>query len=290
MIPPLYPDFKPLGFEDRSLVKRYLDEHPAGICEMNFANLFIWKDSERPRYTILNGNLCILVDPTFESAYFLPPAGANEIINTVRTCLTHAPRLSRVPEAFLQRCGGAFRAEEDRDNFDYVYLTEELAELKGKKFDGKRNRIRKFESSFAHAYEKLGRNHVDGCRRLLHEWYEVKGNSDPYMTAEKEAILEALAMFGELCLTGGVVTIADRIEAFTFGKRLTDDTALVQIEIASPVFPGLAQWINREFVRREWRGFRFINREQDLGVPGLRKAKLSYQPDHLVKKYNLFTK
>jgi hypothetical protein len=288
MIPPLYPDFKPLGFEDRNLIKRYLDEHPAGVCEMNFANLFIWKDSERPRYTILNGNLCILVDPTFEPAYFLPPAGANEIIHTVKTCLTHVPRLSRVPEAFVQRCGGAFRAEEDRDNFDYVYLTRELAELKGKKFDGKRNRIRKFESSFAHTYEKLARTHVDGCRRLLHEWYDLKGNSEPYMMAEKEAILEALAMFGELCLTGGVVTIADRVEAFTLGKRLTDDTALVQIEIANPAFPGLAQWINREFVRREWCGFRFINREQDLGVPGLRKAKLSYQPDHLVKKYNLF--
>jgi hypothetical protein len=290
MNPPLYPDFKPLGFEDRALVKRYLDAHPAGVCEMNFANIFIWKDSERPRYTILNGNLCILVDPTFEPPYFLPPAGASEIINTVQTCLTHAPRLSRVPEAFVQKCGDAFRAEEDRDNFDYVYLSEDLAELKGKKFDGKRNRIKKFEASFVHSYEKLGRGHVDGCRRLLHEWYEVKGNSDPYMAAEKQAILEALSMFEELYLTGGVVMIAGQVEAFTLGKPLTSDTALIQIEIANPAFPGLAQWINREFVRREWSAYRFINREQDVGVPGLRKAKLSYQPAHLVKKYNLFKK
>jgi hypothetical protein len=287
MNPPCYPEFKALGFEDRSLVKRYLDEHPAGVCEMNFANIFIWKDSERPRYTILNGNLCVLIDPTFEPAYFLPPAGANDLLQTVKTCLTHAPRLSRVPEAFVRAYGSAFKVEEDRDNFDYVYLTEDLAELKGKKFDGKRNRIKKFESSFDHCYEKLGRGHVEGCRRLLHEWYDVKGNSDPYMMAEKEAILEALAMFEELGFTGGVVLVAGRVEAFTLGKRLTADTALIHIEIANPALPGLAQWINREFVRREWCSYRFINREQDMGVPGLRKAKLSYQPHHLVKKYNL---
>jgi hypothetical protein len=290
MNPPLYPEFKPLGFEDRDFVNRYLDANPSGVCEMSFPNIFIWKDSERPRYTTLNGNVCILVEPTFEPAYFLPPAGENEIEKTIETCLEHAPRLSRVAEPFVRKYGAPYKVEEDRNNFDYVYRCDEMAELKGKKFDGKRNRIKKFESSFAHAYEKLRPEHVDGCRLLLHEWYDAKGNSDPYMKAEKEAILEALAMFKELRLTGGAVTVADRIEAFTLGMPLTDDTALIQIEIASPAFPGLAQWINREFVRREWSGFRFINREQDVGVPGLRKAKLSYQPDHFVKKYNLLKK
>ncbi|MGD1008957.1 MAG: phosphatidylglycerol lysyltransferase domain-containing protein [Candidatus Aminicenantales bacterium] len=288
MNPPLYPDFKPLGLEDQDLVKRYLDAHPSGVCEMNFPNLLIWKDSERPRYTILNGNLCLLVEPTFEPAYFLPPAGGNEVEKTIKTCLTHAPRLSRVPEAYVEKYGSAFRVEEDRDNFDYVYLGEELAELKGKKFDGKRNRIKKFESSFDHAYVELRREHSDDCRRLLLQWFEEKGNGDPYMKAEKDAILEALEDFEMLGLTGRVVTVAGRVEAFTFGMRLTDDTALIQIEIANPAFPGLAQWINREFVRREWSAFRFINREQDMGVPGLRTAKLSYQPDHLVKKFNLY--
>jgi hypothetical protein len=290
MNPPPYPDFKLLGFEDQDLVKRCLDTHPSGVCEMNFPNILIWKDSERPRCTILNGNLCILIEPTFEPAYFLPPAGGNEIEETVKACLTHAPRLSRVPEAFVEKCGAAFRVEEDRDNFDYVYLAEELAELKGKKYDGKRNRIKKFESTFDHAYEKLRKDHTGECRRLLQHWFEEKGNGDPYMKAEKDAILEALEYFERLGLTGGVVTVAGRVEAFTFGMRLTDDTALIQIEIANPAFPGLAQWINREFVRREWTAFRFINREQDMGVPGLRTAKLSYQPDHLVKKYNLFCK
>ncbi len=287
MNPPLYPEFKPLGFEDRDLINRYLEVNPSGVCEMSFPNIFIWKDSERPRYTILNGNLCILLEPTFEPAYFLPPAGEREIAKTIETCLAHAPRLSRVPEAIVKTYGAPYKVEEDRDNFDYVYRCDDLVELKGKKFDGKRNRIKKFESSFGHAYEKLRPEHVDGCRELLHKWYDAKGNSDPYMKAEKEAILAALAMFKELCLTGGVVTVVGRVEAFTMGMPLTTDTALIQIEIANPALPGLAQWINREFIRREWPAFRYVNREQDMGVPGLRKAKLSYQPEHLLNKYNL---
>ena len=290
MNPPQFPEFKPLGFEDRDLINRYLDADPSGVCEMSFPNIFIWKDSERPRYTILNGNLCILVEPTFEPAYFLPPGGGNEVGRTIEACLEHAPLLSRVPEDFVRAHGASLRCEEDRDNFDYIYLREDLAELKGKKYDGKRNRIRKFESTFAHAYERLRSEHADDCRRLLYQWFEEKGNGDPYMKAEKEAILEALVLFEKLSLVGAVVSVAGRIEAFNIGTPLTGDTALIQIEIANPAFPGLAQWINREFVRREWSGFRFINREQDVGVPGLRKAKLSYQPDHFVKKYNLFCK
>ncbi len=75
MNPPQYPDFKPVGPEDRGVIDGFLDAHPSEVCELNFPNILIWKGSERPRYTILNGNLCVLVEPTFEPAYFLPPVG-----------------------------------------------------------------------------------------------------------------------------------------------------------------------------------------------------------------------
>jgi hypothetical protein len=284
---PVYPELKPVGLGDHALLRGYLDREPSGVCEMNFANIFIWKDSERPRYTILNGSLCILVEPDFEPPYFLPPAGGDRIPETVATCLCHAPRLSRVPEEFVRRFGAGFKVEEDPDNFDYIYRVEDLVELKGKKYDGKRNRIRKFESSFRHEYSPLSRNHAPECAALLQSWFEEKRNGDPYMKAEKVAIVQALASFEVLGLKGGVVKVDGRIEAFTFGMRLSEGTAVIPIEIANPAFAGLAQWINREFVRREWPDYEFVNREQDMGVEGLRKAKLSYQPHHLVRKYNL---
>lgn len=285
---PLYPAFEPVSLEDRDVIEGYLRQYPAGICEMNFPNILIWKDSERPSYTILNGNLCLFLEPTFEPPYFMAPIGETEVEKTVVTCLGHTPRLSRVPEGLVRAHGAPFKVEERRDQFDYVYLTEDLAELKGKKFDGKRNRIRKFESGPDHRYERLSAGHKDGCSRLLEDWHNVKESPDLYLAAEKNAILKALDLFETLGLRGGVALVKDRVEAFTIGLPLTDDTALVQIEIANPAFPGLAQWINREFIRREWRSFKFINREQDMGLDGLRKAKLSYQPVRFERKFDLF--
>jgi len=287
---PLYPEFKPVGLEDQSVFKEFLDREPSGVCEMNFANIFIWKDSEHPRWTLLNGNLCVLVGPDFEPPYFLPPAGGDRVPETVETLLGHAPRLSRVPEEFVKRYGAGFRAEEDPANFDYVYRVGDLAELRGKKYDGKRNRIRKFESTCVHDYSALASADVPGCVRLLEDWFEGKANGDPYMRAEKKAILRALGSFVALGLKGGVVKVGGRAEAFTLGMRLTDDTAVIQIEIANPGLVGLAQWINREFVRREWSAFPFINREQDVGIDGLRQAKQSYQPAKLVKKFDLYSR
>jgi len=284
---PAFPDFKPVGLEDKTIFDEYLDREPSEVCELSFSNIFIWKESEHPRWTILNGSLCVIVEPDFEDPYFLPPVGGERVPETVAACLAHAPRLSRVPESFVDRYGSGFRVEEDPGNFDFVYLRQELAELKGKKFDGKRNRIRKFESTFAHEYHILTRADVPGCFRLLEDWFEEKRNGDPYMRAEKVAIIQALASFERLGLKGGVVKVGGRVEAFTMGGRLTADMAVIPIEIANPGLVGLAQWINREFICREWLDYAFINREQDMNVEGLRRAKLSYQPARLVKKYNL---
>ncbi len=284
---PVFPELKPVGLEDRALFEEFLGREASEVCELDFANILIWKDSEHPRWTMLNGSLCVLVEPDFEPPYALPPLGGERVPETVAACLTLAPRLSRVPESFVQTHGAGFRVEEDPGNFDYVYLREELAELKGKKFDGKRNRIRKFESTFVHEYHPLVPADVPGCLRLLEDWFEGKLNGDPSMQGEKKAIVRALASFEQIGLKGGVVKVGGRIEAFTLGGRLSADMVVIPIEIANPGLVGLAQWINREFVRREWSGYAFVNREQDMNVEGLRKAKLSYQPARLVKKYNL---
>ncbi|MBM3306603.1 MAG: DUF2156 domain-containing protein [Candidatus Aminicenantes bacterium] len=287
MKPPAFPVLKSVSLEDREIFEGHLGRAALGPCEMSFANIFIWRGSEHPRWTLLNGNLCVLVEPDFEPPYVLPPVGGADLERTVEACLTLAPRLSRVPEDMARPLAAAFRVEEDPGNFDYIYRVEDLAGLKGKRYDGKRNRVRKFESTFPHEYHPLTPAEVPGCVRLLEDWFEEKRNGDPYMQAEKLAILEALEAFEPLGVKGGVVKVGGRAEAFTLGDRLTADTAVIPIEIANPGLVGLAQWINREFVRREWPGFAFVNREQDMGVPGLRQAKSSYYPHRLLKKFNV---
>jgi len=286
---PRFPEFKLIGLEDQSLFTAAIARAPHEACEINFANIFLWRHFERSKLTTIDGNLCVFCEPSQEPAYFLQPIGDREIDGTIRTCLSFAPRISRVDEGFAMKYGGSFRSELDRDNFDYVYRTEDLAGLKGKKYDGKRNRIRKFERHHTYAYSRLSPEHLPGCHELLAMWLEAKAGSDGFLANVWRAIIEeGLTRPDELGLRGGVFEVGGRIAAFSLGTELSPKTAVIPIEIVDPACEGLSQLVNREFVRREWAGFHFINREQDNGIPGLRRAKTSYHPHHFVKKYNIW--
>ncbi len=287
MIPPLFPELKPVGLGDGPLIGEFFSRFPSEACEMTFANIYIWRECERPKYAVHNGNLCVLCAPQGEPPYFLQPVGETDLGGTVEACLELNPRLSRVPEAFAGRYGASHKIEADPDNFDYVYASEDLAQLKGKKYDGKRNHIRKLERTNAWRYRKIDAVALDGCRALLEEWFNGKVLNDEHIGAEKSAIVAALNGLEALGLTGGAIEVGGKVQAFSIGEPLTRDTAVIHIEIANPAFPGLAQLINREFVRNEWSGFAFINREQDVGHPGLRRAKESYHPHHMVKKFTI---
>jgi len=286
---PRFPEFKPVELEDKPVFETLISRHPAEACEVNFGNIFLWRYFERPKFTFIHDNLCIMCAPPSEPAYFLQPIGGNRIEETVRTCLSFAPRFSRVPEEFNLKFGRGFRCELDRDNFDYVYRAEDLIYLRGKKYDGKRNRIRKFEKNHHFRYLKLLSGHVESCHRLLGEWIRVKTATDGFITRVwKQVIEEAFRHYADVGLTGGAIEVEGEICAFSIGAPFSPDTALVHIEIAHPAYDGLSQLMNREFSRNSWSGFQFINREQDNGIPGLRRAKTSYHPHHMVKKYNIW--
>ena len=285
---PHFPEFKLIGLEDQEYIQSAIDEYPSEACEINFGNIFIWRNFERSKLTLVNDNLCILCEPPSEPAYFLQPIGNCKIKETMKICLSFARRLSRIPESFAARYCTDFRCEPDRDNFDYVHLSKDLIHLNGKKYDGKRNRIKKFERNYASKYIRLGREHLENCRNLFEEWLKSKSPNDTGQGSQKDAILESLAYFEALRLVGGAVEVEGRLAAFSIGEKLNTDTAVIHIEIVNPAYEGLAQFINREFVKNELSGYKYINREQDIGVPGLHRAKMSYHPHHLIKKYNIW--
>ncbi|MCJ7611636.1 MAG: phosphatidylglycerol lysyltransferase domain-containing protein, partial [Candidatus Aminicenantes bacterium] len=273
---PRFPEFKRVGLEDKAVLEGFIGRFPSEACEVNFANIYTWRDYERTQFTTINGNLCLLCRPGPDPAFFLPPLGTNRIRETIEACLSFCPRLSWVPESFLPHCQG-FQWEEDKNNFDYVYRSSDLIHLRGKKYDGKRNRIKKFEKNYISRYLRLRAEHLGACRLLYEDWYAAKIRQDDQIgQAQRVAVLEALARFDELNLVGGAVEVQGRLEAFSMGGKLKADTAVIHIEIANPVYEGLAQFINREFVKNEWAAYEYINREQDMGVAGLRRAKMSY--------------
>ncbi|MGC8891471.1 MAG: DUF2156 domain-containing protein [Candidatus Saccharicenans sp.] len=292
---PEYPQMKPVRLEDREEVLRLLELYQPEICELTFANIYIWRHWEIPQFTMINGNLCILCSPPDEPPYFLEPVGQKRMEQTVEVCLAAAGRLSRVSEGFLKRLKPSYpyHIREDRDNFDYVYLTSELAELKGKKYDGKRNLIKKFEKNYRAELKPLTENEVQGCLELVERWEAESPEDEEKEKARTRAaalaIKVALVNLTALKLSGLVAIIDSRVEGFCLGGRLNQETVVVHVELANREITGLHQYLNRECARSIWKEFRYINREQDAGIPGLRRSKLSYQPDHLVKKYDLFS-
>lgn len=283
---PEYPIFKTLELEDKGWVDGILRRFPPGTCEMTFANMFIWREVERPTWTMIDGTLCVLCRPDSEPPYFLPPAGPGDHRKTAAACFDTAPRLSRIPESLAGMLAADYAVSPDRDNADYVYRTRDLAELNGKKFDGKRNRIRKFEKNHAFSVVDLDASMLPECRKLLEVWAAEKSEGFGF-EVQRRVIGEAIDHFAGLELCGCAVLVGGCVEAISIGGELSADTAVVYIEIANPDFEGLPQFINRECARRAWTDYSWINREQDAGAPGLRTAKLSYRPEHLIMKYDI---
>ncbi len=288
---PEFPRMKPVEITDRDQVNRYLDACQPEICELTFANIYIWRHWEKPQLTLINENLCIFCQPPDELPYFLEPVGNNRLEETVKACLSVAPRLSRVSEKFLKKIRTRYNTREDRDNFDYVYSTEELANLKGKKYDGKRNLIRKFEQNHRGEIRALTDSELEGCLKLVERWEASSPQENRTMDergrAAAQAIKEALVNFGLLGLSGKVAIIDNEVEGFCLGEKLNRETVVVHVELASREIAGLHQFLNRECARTIWQEYKYINREQDAGIPGLRQAKLSYHPAFLVKKYDI---
>ena len=181
---------------------------------------------------------------------------------------------------------GRFTIEYDRDSADYVYETEKLATLAGKKLHGKRNHINKFKTLYPDwTYEKLSDDNVEECFQMALKWRNQNGcEDDPEKNAEMCVTLNSLRLYKELDLTGGVLKTGGRIVAFTVGESLCDDTFVVHIEKAFPDVEGAYPMINQQFVQHECTDYKYVNREEDTGAEGLRKAKLSYKPAFLEEK------
>lgn len=192
-------------------------------------------------------------------------------------------------ELLVSYGGAQFAVEEDRDNFDYVYLREELETLAGRKLHSKKNHLNSFRKNYPDAeYLPVTEEIVLQCKLNINGWYKKHGGfDDPILTSERQAIIEVLNNFDDLQLAGGAILLDKRVVAFTFGERLNADTAVIHVEKADPEIRGAYPAINQGFVAHAWQDMTYINREEDMGVEGLRKAKLSYKPVKLVEKFNV---
>ncbi len=291
---PEFPQLKDLTLEDKPLCDHLFKRFPPQISEFTFTNLFIWRQAYQIKIGRLQNFLCLLSEQK-ESPFFFPPIGEGDVIECYQGLLQYLrgkgipPKIVRVPEAVVAGIDwkkSGMKAEPDRNQSDYVYLLQDLTELKGRKYHRKRNHIKQFQEKYSYQYIPLAPEWIPQCLQLETEWCDLRQcEAIPGLLNESLAVKEAFTHFEELGVKGGVILINTKVEAFTLGEPLNPETVVIHIEKANPAYEGLYPTINQAFLENQWSGYTYVNREQDLGEEGLRKAKESYFPHHLVNKY-----
>jgi hypothetical protein len=289
--PPLFPSFKPLEIGDREFIQPRLWACQPKTSELTFTNLFIWRGHYRLSWCLADDCLVFLSDTPL-GPWFFPLIGPSPRADICRRLLTWLKENRGSTDPRLERADGRLREElaqgGARDHFDYVYQTADLIHLAGRAYQQKRNHLNSFQRSHRHTYEPLTADHLAACLDLAENWCEFRRcEEDLNLMEEWEAVKEALIHFQDLNLVGGAVFVEGRLEGFTVGEKLNADTVVIHLEKANPEIRGLYAAINQSFLESAWRDTPWVNREQDLGEPGLRKAKLSYHPHHLEEKFTL---
>ncbi len=288
-------DFKHISIDDRAEYEKLLFADTAGRgCEFSFANLYLWG-----RQTIANSHGCILMFSQFDRRSVYPyPLGDGDVKGAIDAIISDSNkrgipcRITGVrPEQreFIEKSfPEKFRFHTDRGSYDYVYLIDDLAELAGKKYDGKRNHINKFKKKYPeYRVEPISAQNIALAEEMVREWYLSKEDAESDFHMEKAALARAFRDYEALGLEGLLLSVDGKVIALTMGSKLSHDTLDVHFEKALAGFDGAYAMINCEFakyIREKYPEIKFLDREEDMGLEGLRRAKESYQPHHLVEK------
>lgn len=288
--------FQPIELEHKGIFKRFFRNDPPEISELTFTNLYMWRHKYHPVWTQRDGCLLIVFKPDKDIPFGLQPAGSGDkavaldfLCDKLRH-LTDEVRVCRVSEEFVENYvdSDLYVCESDPDNNDYVYRSLDLIQLSGRRYHRKKNHLNRFLKNYEFEYTDLDMDAVECFLDMQEEWCQLKECADiPLLLLEDFAIYTALTDFEDLDFIGGAIKIDSKIEAFSLGEELNRETAVIHIEKANPEIPGLYAAINQLFCSNAWAHMEYINREQDLGVEGLKKAKESYHPDHMVNKYTV---
>ena len=288
--------FKGIELEDKKIFDTYISLNKHENSEFNFTNFFIWRHSDQLKYTVIDDHLCILGLYQYKIPIIFPPLGDYKygfdtaLLKVIEYCKKNGLPIiiksinEQIKSVMEEALPGMFHFIPDRDNYDYVYLSKDLIHLKGRKFQKKRNHINKFKSLYNYSYEPISGSNIEECIVAEMEWVASRKKSIG-VYEEKSAVIEALRNFDALNIVGGALRVEGKIEAFSVGELLNPDMAVIHIEKANIEYSGIYAMINQQFAAHCWNDVTYINREEDMGLPGLRKAKLSYNPVKMIKKY-----
>jgi uncharacterized protein len=293
---PAFPEFAPLTLCHRPDLEAYLGAHPPLASEYTFTNLYAWR---RPAgYKVARfGAGFLLLRTGGQRLSMLQPLVPDGHGDALLACAAYleargAPVVfERVGEDFLEAAGSlppGFTAVPDEDQYDYVYDARALMSLDGPQYHAKKNLLYQFRREFDYRYRPLTRELLPAARHFAEEWCRQRNcEENEGLEQESDAVMEMLAHFSCLSAVGAVLEVEGEVVALALGEMLSPHTFVVHVEKARVGMTGIYQALNCEFLRHAVPDALFVNREQDMGVPGLRRAKQSYHPVRMVRKYRV---
>lgn len=288
--------------DDKSWIDEVLDGTEYFGCFYTFATLYLWREVYRTEVARYGDVLLIRGGDPEINLHYMYPAGKSydirELIPLLREDAAAMGTELIISCAEKWQCDelraafpDEFSYEESRDEFDYIYLSENLINLRGKKFHAKRNHISRFMRSYPDwKYENIDAGNVIDCINTASGWLEkalAEADEDEQaeLCLENSAIALALRHRDELGIIGGLLRVDGKVVAMTLGEPINSRVFVTHFEKADTNYDGAYAMINNQFAANRLAEYEYINREEDLGIEGLRKAKLSYNPDILLDKY-----
>ncbi len=287
-------EFKKISIEDKPIFDKYIALDQTNNSEGAFATLFIW-DAYYNMEIADNGEfLFIRFNRKGKMPEYLYPIGKRDIEKAIFELKTFAAQrneklsfalVSKKNKDILKNLlGDNYEFTENRDSADYVYLTENMISLPGKKLHSKKNHYNYFVNKYNFEYVNITDEAL--LKKCAEKAYNLvsskKKNKNSFELGAMKAYFDN---YQKLSQTGAVLLVDGEIAAMSFGERLSDECALIQIELADESYRGAYQAINKMFCEYEWKDYKYVNREEDMGIDGIRRAKESYQPVYLAEKY-----
>ncbi|OSB07825.1 DUF2156 domain-containing protein [Paraclostridium bifermentans] len=295
--------FKDIEIDCKNILDKYFDLVDYEACEYCFTTLYMWKDLYNTRYYV-EDDFAIVAGEYENKGFIILPLAKKENMNKAFDFIIknfekqhkqiHLKAINKEVVEYLQSVyGDRFEYIEERNNFDYIYDGESLRTLAGRKNQKKRNHLNSFVKEYGDRveYKKLEEADFDECINLLKEWSKDKEESielDSEFKAIKRIFKNYKKLKDTLKISG--IYIDSKLEAFSIGEMLNDNMAVIHVEKANADIRGLYPYINQQFLLNEFSDVEFVNREEDLGIEGLRKAKLSYHPVKFAEKYTVIEK
>ncbi|RDU64728.1 DUF2156 domain-containing protein [Helicobacter sp. MIT 14-3879] len=291
-------NFLPIDINSKDIIKTFFNAQRIEASDMLFGNLYIWHFSREIKYCVINNNLVIMTKFKNEQYPFVfYPLGYGDRKKTITLLKEYflsnsMPFSMRSLEEFQKNelisfFGDSFIINANRDRFDYIYKVNDLINLSGRKLHNKKNHLNRFFNLYPDfSYEAIDSTNAKEVIETYTKWFNDNQNINDGLRNEYIGIEASLKNLSLLDMKGALIRIDNKIAAFSLGEKINDNSVVIHIEKGNIFYSGIYQAINQQFLANTWNNMEFVNREEDLGLDGLRKAKMTYQPFKFIEKYN----